>query len=70
MSKTKDIIQRHHLIYQKGKFEEKTGEIVLLFKGEHFCITQMQRRKKISRGFLKALRFWIQEVESQAIDLE
>lgn len=65
----KFVIQRHHLEYQEGVFAEKTGETVLLYRGEHWAITQMQRRKHISKGFLKALKFWIQSVEEKAIDL-
>jgi len=65
------VIQRHHLDYQrKDKVKEKKGETVLLYKGEHFVISQMQRRKHISRGFLKALEYWINIVKDDAIDLK
>ena len=48
---------------------EKTGETVLLYKGEHWAITLMQRRKRISRGFLRALEYWISQVKDEAMDL-
>jgi len=68
--KNKVFIQEHHLIYQeKDKVKEKTGETVLLYKGEHWAITQLQRRKRISKGFIKALEFWINEVKEKAIEL-
>ena len=63
------IVQVHHLEYQEGKFEDKVGETVRLWKGEHWAITQMQRRKRISKGFLRALEYWINEVKHTAIDL-
>ena len=67
----KDIIQEHHLEYQrKDEVEKKKGKTVLLYKGEHWAITQLQRRKKISKGFLRALRFWINEVKDKATKLK
>ena len=66
----KVVIQHHHLEYQKGKFEDKTGEQVLIYKGEHWAISQLQRRKNISKGFIKALEFWISKVKDSAIELE
>lgn len=69
--KNKSVIQEHHLEYQrKDKTIEKTGETVLIYKGEHWAITQLQRRKNISKGFIKALKFWIEQVEGIAIELE
>lgn len=68
--KSKNVIQEHHLIYQKGKFEDKIGPTVLLYKGEHWAITQLQRRKHISKGFIEAVKYWINEVEHNAITLE
>ena len=68
--KNKTVIQKHHLDYQrKDNTDEKTGETVLLYKGEHWAITQMQRRKNISQGFLKALKYWISSVEDSAVEL-
>ena len=69
--KNANVIQTHHLEYQrKDEVSEKEGKTVRLYKGEHWAITQMQRRKRISKGFLKALRHWIREVEENAIDLQ
>ena len=50
----------------EGKDELKTGETVRLFQGEHWTITQMQRRKRISKGFLRALKYWIDQSEPKA----
>ena len=69
MSK-KQVIQTHHLEYQRKDEGEKTGETVKLWKGEHWAITQLQRRKNISKGFLKALEYWINQVRNDAVDLE
>lgn len=64
------MIQEHHLEFQrKDEVSEKTGETVLLYKGEHWAITQMQRRKYISQGFLRALEYWINQVKDSAIAL-
>ena len=70
MKRSRQVIQRHHLEYQEGDYNIKTGEVVLLYKGEHWAITQLQRRKKISKGFIRALEFWINMVKESAIDLE
>ena len=70
MKGKKYVIQEHHLKYQrKDKVMAKTGETVLLYKGEHWAITLMQRRKRISKGFLRALEYWIEQVKNTAIDL-
>ncbi|MCK9371381.1 hypothetical protein M0R04_15815 [Candidatus Dojkabacteria bacterium] len=69
MKKNK-VIQTHHLEYQdKRLVTEKVGETVLLYKGEHWAITQLQRRKNISKGFIRALEFWIEENKNKAIGL-
>jgi len=66
----KKVIQTHHLEYQrKDKTIEKTGETVLLYKGEHWAITQLQRRKNISKGFVKALEFWLANIKNSAVEL-
>jgi len=63
----KSVIQRHHIMYK-----EKDGRdwIVPIYKGEHWAITQLQRRKKISLGFIQSLYHWIDKVKPTAIDLE
>ncbi len=62
-------VQRHHLEYQQGKFEDKTGPVVLIYRGEHWVITQLQRRTYISKGLIEALKFWINEREGDAVEL-
>jgi len=68
MSK-KQTIQRHHI-----KYKEKDGHdwVVTVFKGEHQILTKMQWycRKKVSKGFITALRYFICTREPYAIDLE
>lgn len=60
MNKTKPIIQVHHITYEP----ERT---VRIYKGEHWAITQLQRRKRISKGFIEALEQWIVDNKSKAI---
>jgi hypothetical protein len=67
--KAKNVIQEHHLEYQrKDKTIEKTGETVLIYKGEHWAITQLQRRKNISKGFIRALEFWIEKNKEEGLE--
>ena len=70
MARKKNVVQEHHLEYQrKDKTSDKKGETVLLYQGEHWAITQLQRRKNISKGFIKALKFWIAQNEHLAIEV-
>jgi len=64
----KTVIQTHHLIYpsEKPKQIEETARV---YQGEHWAITQLQRRKKISKGFIKALKLWILLNEDKSQDL-
>ena len=64
----KTIIQTHHLIYENEKHKQKE-EVVKLYKGEHWNITQLQRRKKISKGYIKALKFWLLLNEDKGVEL-
>ena len=68
MTKKKSVIQGHHLIYpnEKHKQEEVVENI---YKGEHWIITQLGRRKKISKGFIKSIKLWILLNEDNAKDL-
>ena len=61
--KRRPVIQEHHITYEP----EWT---VKLFKGEHWICTQLQRRRKVSQGFLKALTVWILENEANAENLD
>ena len=60
--KKKSSIQEHHISYDP---EHK----VVMYKGEHWVITQLNRRKQISRGFIVALKVWIALNEYQALHL-
>jgi len=53
------VVQNHHISYDP----EVT---VFIYKGEHWMLTQLQRRKKISKGFIKALKVWMALHESDA----
>ena len=56
------VLQKHHICY--------SPEItVIIYQGEHWAITQLQRRKFITKGFIEALKYWIRENESKAIDV-
>jgi hypothetical protein len=55
----KKVIQTHHISYDPE-------ETVDLFKGEHWMLTQLQRRKNFSKGFVKALKVWIALNEDKA----
>lgn len=50
------IFQTHHISYDPPV-------TVIMYKGEHWIITQIQRRKKISPGFIVTLKMWIQSQE-------
>ena len=64
------VVQVHHLEYQrKDEVPDKKGETVRLYKGEHWAITQLQRRRYISKGFLRAIEYWIENVRENAIDV-
>ncbi len=56
-------IQNHHISYEP---EEK----VVVYKGEHWILTQLQRRKNFSKGFFKALKVFIALKEDTAKELE
>lgn len=50
MEKRLRRIQNHHITY-------KPERIVTIFQGEHFVLTQMQRRKYVSVGFIEAAEY-------------
>jgi len=65
----KTVIQRHHIVYAVP--EHKQREIVVrVYKGEHWIITHLRRRKKISKGFIKQLKIWMALNEENAVDLD
>jgi hypothetical protein len=53
---SKKIIQTHHIQYNPPI-------VVRVFKGEHGILTRMQWwcKKEVSKGFIKALRYFIKE---------
>lgn len=59
------IIQKHHLIYADEKHKQRE-ETVKLYRGEHWVIVQLNRRKNISKGFIKSLKLWILLNEDKA----
>lgn len=59
----KKIIQTHHISYDP----EIT---VRIYKGEHWLLTQLQRRRNISVGFVKSLKVWLALNENKAVWLE
>ena len=60
----KVVVQQHHISHDP---EVK----VTVYKGEHWLLTQMQRRtKNISKGFITALKVWLALHESDAVDLQ
>jgi hypothetical protein len=58
MTKKEKVIQIHHLIYENEAHKQK-AETVRMYKGEHWAITQLQRRTNFSKGFIKSLRLWL-----------
>lgn len=65
----KPVIQKHHLIYENEAHKQKEVT-VLLYKGEHWAITQLSRRKNVSKGFIKAIKHWLLLNEDNAIDIK
>jgi|TARA_Y100000310_G_C20471570_1_gene710317 hypothetical protein len=64
----KQVIQKHHISYPN----DPDGEITVnLYKGEHWAITVLNRRKKnMSKGFLRCLQKYINEHKEDAVDLD
>ena len=55
-------IQTHHISYDP----ERT---VRLYQGEHWVITLLNRRKKVSKGFIICLKKWMLENEENAVEV-
>ena len=64
----RSVIQQHHLIYE-NKDHHQEEVIDKIYKGEHWICTQLQRRKKVSCGFIKQLKMFILLHEDQSINL-
>jgi hypothetical protein len=58
----KPVIQEHHITYDP----ERT---VLIYRGEHYILTQMQWRRYISKGFIEALKQFVKDYQHLAVAL-
>lgn len=61
-TRTKTIVQKHHITYEPER-------VVYIYKGEHWVLTRLQWRKKVSKGFLEALRQYIKDTRGIAVNL-
>ena len=59
---TKRTVQDHHVSYDPEWKE-------LMYKGEHWIISQLQRRRNHSWGFLRAMRVMLIHMEKTAVEL-
>jgi hypothetical protein len=56
------VIQGHHITYDPEW-------IVQVYQGEHWICTMLQRRTHVSKGFVSALKYWLDQHEKRAVDL-
>lgn len=59
----KRVVQRHHITYEPER-------VVFVYKGEHWVLTRLQWRKRVSEGFIEALEQYIKDKRSIAVNLE
>lgn len=52
-------IVNHHITYDPEW-------VVTIYDGEHMVLTRLHWRKRVSRGFITALKQWIKENENKA----
>ena len=64
-------VNRHHIIYSDEKHLEQEW-VETIFAGEHKVITLMSwySKKSVSKGFIRALEFFILKNKHKAIELE
>jgi len=62
------ITQNHHIIYDNPEHKQKEV-IVKIYKGEHWILTQLQRRRNISEGFIKQVKVWLALNDKNGVDL-
>jgi len=63
------VVQTHHINY--GSLDGTIPEVtVRVWKGEHFILTLMSRRKRVSKGFIEALQGFISKNEKNAEELK
>ena len=60
----KQVTQKHHISYDP--------EIITrIYKGEHWAITQLNRRtRNVSKGIIKCILQWIEQVKDIAVELD
>ena len=51
----KQVWQKHHIRYESET--EPDGYCVIITRGEHYLITQLQRFKSLSKGAKEAIRY-------------
>jgi hypothetical protein len=56
------IVQPHHITYDPPW-------VVDVYKGEHWILTQLQWRKRFSKGFITALEEFIRQNKEKAYEL-
>ena len=59
----KPVIQRHHITYNPVR-------TVLIYKGEHYILTQLQWRRYVSKGLIIALQQFIKDYKHLAHPLK
>ena len=45
------------------------ANVVILKRGEHYIITCLERHKRVSIGFIKFIKYWLERNESKAVEL-
>ena len=63
MPRRRTVIQRHHISYEPEV-------VVTVYKGEHWILSQIQRRKNFSKGFMTSLKVVVALNEDTAKDLD
>ena len=68
---SKRVVNRHHIIYPNEKHPEQEW-VEKLYKGEHKCVSNLTwyTRKTISKGLIKALKFFILRNEDRAEEIK
>jgi hypothetical protein len=56
------MVQTHRISYDPDV-------TVTLYKGEHWLFTQLQRRKRVSKSFVTALKVWLALCEDHVTEL-
>jgi len=69
MSKRPRRAHRHSTVIQEHHIEYTPPWTVKVFKGEHWVLTQLQRRRKVSIGFLISLQHWIESMKDYAVEI-